>query len=319
MKLTPELKRGILFVLLIVATAGVVMLLLGQALSNKVFIQQPEIIKLPILMIAGVVALLLSLAVVSVVFAALNLSDKTQALALPEGSVRAVIALCLLVLFAIITIFLFGSLSQPAVDLREIHGLTDLQREEFLNKNQNLTSVVVIPYTIKENGKEETRYTVEYREKTDPDATARQRAKEDFAKQLLVLVGTLVTAVASFYFGTRAVAATQVEARVTGKLASVKPAKVVAGIGRDCLVGVPFPFREHRQHVRHGLPGFLRQVAQLHRLARGSPIQLGPLWSPRRGGNGIEEKLHGFRVSALVEELGGAVVGLGEGRLLRGG
>ena len=194
MKLTPGFKRGIWFVLLIVATVGVVMFLLDRVLSNKVFFEQTETIKLPILMIAGVVALLLSLAIVSVAFAALNLSDKTQALALPEGSVRAVIALCLLVLFAIMAIFLFGSLSEPPVGLRLVTGFTDLQRDEFLNKNQNLTSVVVIPYT-REN---EELYTIEYREKVDEDAKARQRAKEDFAKQLLVLIGTLVTAVASF-------------------------------------------------------------------------------------------------------------------------
>jgi hypothetical protein len=227
MKLTPELKRGIWFVLFIVATAGVVMLLLGRAPSNNIFSQQPDIISLPILMIAGVVALLFSLAIVSVAFAVLNLSDKTQALALPEGSVRAVIALCLLVLFAIITIFLFGSLSIVPVELRMIQGLNDLEREEFLNKNQNLTSVVVIPYAT-DKGK---RYTIEYREKVDEDAKARQRAKEDFAKQLLVLVGTLVTAVASFYFGTRAVTPTQAEARAAGTLASVKPSKVSAGSG----------------------------------------------------------------------------------------
>jgi hypothetical protein len=224
MNLSPELKKGIWFVLVIIVAAGVVIWLLGSGLSNKIFAQQPEVIKLPILMIAGVVALLFSLAVASIAFAGLNLSDKTQALALPEGSVRAVIALCLLVLFAIITIFLFGSLSEPAVGLRAIDGLTDPQKEEFLNKNQNLGSVVVIPYTI---GNQKL-YTIEYREKSDEDAKARQRAKEDFAKQLLVLVGTLVTAVSSFYFGTRAVAS-QAETRVPGTLASVKPSKVVAG------------------------------------------------------------------------------------------
>lgn len=229
MKLSSESRRGIWFVLLILAAAVAVMWLLGWGLSNKIFVQQPETIKLPILMIAGVVALLLSLAVVSVAFAGLSLSDKTQALALPEGSVRAVIALCLLVLFAIITIFLFGSLSESVVGLRSVTDLTAEQKEEFLDKKENLTTVLVIPYTKKEKGREETRYTVEYREKTDPDATARQRAKEDFAKQLLILIGTLVTAVASFYFGTRAVTPTQAEARVIAKLASVKPPKVVAG------------------------------------------------------------------------------------------
>jgi hypothetical protein len=60
---------------------------------------------LPVLAIAGVIPLLLALGLVSVAFSIFDLDDKSQALALPEGSVRAVIALSLVVLFAILTIF----------------------------------------------------------------------------------------------------------------------------------------------------------------------------------------------------------------------
>jgi IPT/TIG domain len=121
-------------------------------------------LQLPLLAIAGVSVLLVSLALVSVSFATFGLSDKTQALGLPEGSIRAVIALALIVLFAIVAFSLYGDLSKPL-----------------------------------------------------PAGTERDRSAVDFAKQLLTLVGTLVTAVASFYFGAKT--ATSAEAADTPKSA----------------------------------------------------------------------------------------------------
>lgn len=47
-------------------------------------------ILLPLLAIVGVVCLLTTLTFAAVVFAKVGVADKTQALALPEGSVRAV-------------------------------------------------------------------------------------------------------------------------------------------------------------------------------------------------------------------------------------
>src|SRR5712692_6279451 len=70
----------------------------------------PNEVKLPIIAIAGVLLLLGALAVVSVAFSLFELSDKTQALGLPEGSIRAVIALSLIVLFAIFSVYLYSSL-----------------------------------------------------------------------------------------------------------------------------------------------------------------------------------------------------------------
>jgi ABC-type transporter MlaC component len=229
MEKSREVYVGFLVIGVIVLLAGIVFFFLPQGLSLIAKYESDQLIKLPIIAIIGVVALLLSLAAVSLAFAMLNLSDKTQALALPEGSVRAVIALCLLVLFAIITIFLFGSLGESVVGTRYAQNLTAQQKEEFLKNTENVVIVLVTPYTKEVKGVKETLYEVGYREKADPDATARQRAKEDFAKQLLILIGTLVTAVSSFYFGTRAVTPTQAaEPRAAGTLASVKPPKVVS-------------------------------------------------------------------------------------------
>src|SRR5437016_791469 len=95
---------GCFFAFIIVLT-----ILMGGPILQSRFIVDTAI-KLPLLAIVGIMALLASIAIVSVTFSLADLSDKNQALGLPEGSVRAVIALSLIVLFAIISVFLHSSL-----------------------------------------------------------------------------------------------------------------------------------------------------------------------------------------------------------------
>src|SRR5207244_13045414 len=61
----------------------------------------PNEVKLPVIAIAGVLLLLGALAVVSVAFSLFELCDKTQALGLPEGSIKPCIVLLLVGVFAI--------------------------------------------------------------------------------------------------------------------------------------------------------------------------------------------------------------------------
>lgn len=150
-------------------------------------------IKLPLLAIGGVVTLLTSLAALAVAFASLKLTDPSQALALPEGSVRAVIALCLVVLFGVISITLYASLSESPI--RTVRGLTDGQLEAFKRD----TVGIELLSADRDSAQTPPTATVYYR-------TRQTKAAEDFAKQLLVLVGTLVTSVAGFYFGSKAAA-----------------------------------------------------------------------------------------------------------------
>ena len=63
-----------------------------------------------LIIIAGVAGLLASLTITTVVISALNMGDRTQALGLPRGSVRALIALSLIIVFAMTSIFLFREL-----------------------------------------------------------------------------------------------------------------------------------------------------------------------------------------------------------------
>ena len=232
-------------------------------------------VSLPLLAIAGVVVLLGALALVSIAFKIMDMADPQEALALPAGSIRAVIALSLVVLFAILTVFLFSSLSNGGA----VHTLTCLTPSQKDTFEHNLGSQVLLsvesavsdkekPCSALAAGASETTkkggegtsagapgpvsapsaapppvspptsgggprsdatgplgappggaqnapplttpapeaagakaapfFTVHYRDARDP-------ASSDFAKQLLVLIGTLVTAVSSFYFGAKAV------------------------------------------------------------------------------------------------------------------
>ena len=73
---------------------------------------RPEII-LSVILILGVIALVITLAFTSAIFNSLGLSDPTQSLGLPEGSVRAVIALSLILIFMISAVFLYEEVRNP--------------------------------------------------------------------------------------------------------------------------------------------------------------------------------------------------------------
>ncbi len=182
----------------------------------------PEIV-LPVLAIAGVVVLLIALALISMAFALVKLSDPTQALGLPEGSVRAVVALSLVVLFAIITIFLYGDLTN-AGHVNVAKNVTEAEKQSFAE---------LVPHStfVKDASTDKNAaptYTVYY-------ADAVSAPAQDFAKQLLVLIGTLVTAVSSFYFGAKAGAGSSPVA--------VQPAPAIRSITPNTLArGGPMPF-----------------------------------------------------------------------------
>jgi len=144
---------------------------------------------LTLLLLAGIVAFVAMLTTAVAVLAALNLTDRTQSFGLPEGTIRAIIALSLIIIFAMSSVYLFSQLSAQR-QLR-IVGLTAEQ-------------VAAIP------GPEimSTKINAD-----DPDLRDIERrlpmteSSQDFAQQILTTTGTLVVAVSAFYFGAKSVAA----------------------------------------------------------------------------------------------------------------
>jgi phosphoglycerol transferase MdoB-like AlkP superfamily enzyme len=129
--------------------------------------QGDDAVRLPLLIIAAVIGLLAAIGFVVVAFSLFKLINPDQPLGLPEGSVRALLALLILVIFAAMTIFFFGAMrTKPTADPAAVSAASDL------------------------------------------------------AKQVITMLGTLLTAIASFYFGSQSAtsAATKVAAATTAPL-----------------------------------------------------------------------------------------------------
>jgi hypothetical protein len=174
----------------------------------------------PILAIFGIMMLLGALALVSTLFARLQLSARHEALALPPGSIRATIALSLIVLFALLAVMLYQSLSgaEPIV----IKGVSEAAKQQLTADPNNIdlrvtpvacpaamTGVAALAASAPPaaatagapppdpcNSGALFKYDVQIGHAASGPAV-------DFAKQLLTLIGTLMTSVVSFYFAAK--------------------------------------------------------------------------------------------------------------------
>ena len=190
--------------------------------------------------ILGVGLLLVLLLIMSSGFAMLNLSDPKEALGLPEGSIRALIALILILIFIMMGLFLYRTVadgkivSLPPMSLSQVSKLPKDNIVGYKELEEITIPTYRVTYRVSENGSTDT-VTITLAGVTldqiadlpagatilsqDIDGTAptygvtsRSQVTDkgiDLAQQLLTTVGTLVVAVAGFYFGTRAVAASR--------------------------------------------------------------------------------------------------------------
>ena len=133
--------------------------------------------RLPVIAVFAIAAMFAVIAFVAAVYRSAELSS-TQALGLPEGSVRALIALSLIVVFTVITLFMLARLTTSqqictdlAAALKSAAGAGDTAIKD---------AIAVV--------------------------NSRQQAAQDLAKQLLTMLGTLLAAISSFYFGSSAAA-----------------------------------------------------------------------------------------------------------------
>jgi hypothetical protein len=174
---TPEGFVGT--IVFIVALGGVAWLLKG------IFDRSAEL-SLPILALISILLLLGALLVFTTLIHLINLSNVNSALGLPDGSVRALLALALLGLFAIMaSSVLVGS---PP---NQVKGVLASDIDAVLKANPNEQHIFWVPEKKTAPADPQT-FTATFGSATYVD---------DFAKQMLTLVGTLMTAVISFYFG----------------------------------------------------------------------------------------------------------------------
>jgi hypothetical protein len=188
----------------------ILLLFLPLNMSNEALL--PPQIVLTLLLVGGVAALLLLLSGVSLLLSWQKLSDRTQALGLPPGSVRALIALLLVLIFPILALHTFALIN---CEENTLNNLTQAQLDTLMEtRSDDLISVQALP--------DSERFTVRLRQR--PDAAA-----VDLSQQILTVTGTLVTAVAAFYFGAQSIQ--------KGRGASSKSEPIIYGFKGGANVG----------------------------------------------------------------------------------
>jgi hypothetical protein len=133
----------------------------------------------PLLLVAGVVALVLVVAVLVGLFKRMGLTNPAHPLGLPNGSISAIIALMLILVFAMLSVLVQVNL---APDERQISELTPAQVDQLPGAEILARSCAAGRCTISRRV-----------EKTS--------AQVDIGKQLVTTVSTLVVAISAFYFG----------------------------------------------------------------------------------------------------------------------
>jgi hypothetical protein len=151
----------------------------------------PELM-MGILIVFSIATLMTVLFLLAAGFSSMNLTDPKQALGLPEGSIRAMIALVLIMVFILFGIFLFRKVGLPSSTyLGQVKNMSDLRTDSAKRP--------VIFSTMSEKdstGKEynNNRYDVWVSTEVNDEG-------KRLAQQLITTVGTLVVSIASFYFG----------------------------------------------------------------------------------------------------------------------
>ena len=193
-----------------------------------------------VLLVAGFVTVALLLYLGTLILRALDMGAPGEALGMPEGSIRALIAMSLILIFAIIGIQVFaaGSAGTELVSTGLTQAQIDaLRADGAIVVSQTLLTPVPAPPAAP-------LYDVTTR-------TVMTQEAHDFGLQLMTTVSTLVVAVAGFYFGSRAVS--QATTTVSDQLRLTRSFSRRGVIGTKPEPGVETaggPGRDHRGRAR---------------------------------------------------------------------
>jgi len=176
-----------------------------------------EAMALSAVVLTGLFLIVVLMAALVIVYQVLGLSDSQQALALPEGSVRALLALSLVLVFVCLAGFLYNEVNNVITLSGSVKHINDARLTE-------LKADFVVVYEPERNEKNEP----VYEQKRDPNGvplvdadknpvydttkplyaatyyTKRSKDADDFAKQIFTTLATIFVSVISFYFGSSA-------------------------------------------------------------------------------------------------------------------
>jgi hypothetical protein len=157
----------------------------------------PEII-MGIVIVFAITALMTVLFIVAAGFKTMKLTDPKQALGLPEGSIRATIALVLIMVFIIFGIFLFRKVGIPSQTyLGEVKKTSDFKTDN----SKLIVFFQAIPSKEKIESQGDKRDTIDYNNYYVYGVSEVSEEGKRLAQQLITTVGTLYVAISSFYFG----------------------------------------------------------------------------------------------------------------------
>ncbi len=177
------------------------------------------------LLLFGVLTFFFALAALIGVFRALGLHQANSALGMPQGSIRAFMALVLIMLFFLMAVFLYLDVARTGTDQR----LTGIARAELDTLVSGGTVTSATPYTATDP--EDPNSTVELWDVTLRAARERSQIAEEIARQLVTVLGTLIVAIASFYFGTNSVQAATEAVKQDGRGEEHLPDQETVGVG----------------------------------------------------------------------------------------
>lgn len=194
--------------------AGVLLLTGAFLLSNsEVFTGPQEFVKISAIVLFGLGLTITLFAVLAIVYSFLNLDDGKQALGLPDGSVRALLAFSLVLIFVCLAVFLYSRIddvqcqncgkdlseqTQAQIDSLKKDGFI-VTAEPMHDKDGKQVYQQIPGQTAgqTQNDLAHPLYNATYYPKGNPNAT-------DFAKQIFTTLATIFVSVVSFYFGSSA-------------------------------------------------------------------------------------------------------------------
>lgn len=163
--------------------------------------------KLSAIVLIGLALTVLFMAILAIIYSVMGVENKDQALGLPEGSVRALLAFSLVLIFVCLAAFLFSEVNKnPAGAGKTLSRVTEAQLSD-LKSNFMVASELakgddgklLYEQTPDKDGKpvddlKHPLYSVTYYPKSNSNAT-------DLAKQIFTTLATVFVSVVSFYFG----------------------------------------------------------------------------------------------------------------------
>lgn len=178
----------------------------------------------PAIIIIAIVVSVLTFTVASAVFAALGKSNNYSALGMPDGSIRALIALSLITLFFILASQIYSRVSSASIGKLERmteESIKELSLKDIISKEK--TDSIKNPALIKDStvrGLPEFvyLYTISVKVPTSSDAG-------DMAKNIIASFTALIAAISGFYFGSGAAKQSN-DSKPDTKPDSPQPAKI---------------------------------------------------------------------------------------------